>query len=89
MRVKNIRLAWFRGGADTVVERHARTVRDLDIWRTAQVLIDTHGDNAWVEAIKRVDSAMDDDRPEIAGVWRQVSRAVEQLQKMSSSGAVH
>lgn len=36
---------------------------ETDIWRTAKILIDSHGDNASTEAAIRADRALDDGLP--------------------------
>jgi hypothetical protein len=38
-------------------------VEDIDIWRLAKILIDAHGENAWLEAAQRADYALEDGNP--------------------------
>lgn len=54
---------------------------EIDIWRTAKILIDAHGDNAWLEAARRADHCLEDGNPEGINVWKRVLRAVEDLQR--------
>jgi hypothetical protein len=56
-------------------------VSDLDIWRTAKILIDAHGENASLEAAQRADWAIRDGNPEAESVWKRVLKAVEALQR--------
>lgn len=56
-------------------------VSDLDIWRTAKILIDAHGENASLEAAQRADWAIQDGNPEAESVWMRVLKAVEALQR--------
>jgi hypothetical protein len=56
-------------------------LRELDIWRTAQVLIDSHGKNAFSQAAMRADYAEEDGKAAVVIVWRRVMQAVEVLQK--------
>ena len=49
-------------------------MEEIDIWRTAKLLIDSHGDGAWLQAAQRADKALEDGKPEIAGVWKRFCR---------------
>jgi hypothetical protein len=54
---------------------------DLDIWRTANLLLKQHGEKALEHAAGRaVDCAFADDK-EGAGEWRRVIEAVRELQR--------
>jgi hypothetical protein len=48
---------------------------EIDIWRTAKILIDAHGDNAWLEAARRADHCLEDGNPEGINVWKRVLRS--------------
>ncbi len=54
---------------------------DLDIFRTANVLIREHGDDAALEAAQRADAMLEKGDMEGAAVWRRVLKAVEELQR--------
>jgi hypothetical protein len=56
-------------------------VEEIDIWRTAKILVDAHGENASLEAAMRADHALEDGLPEAVNVWMRVKRAVEKLQR--------
>jgi hypothetical protein len=56
-------------------------MEEIDIWRTAKLLIDHHGDRAEIQAAMRADKALEDGYPDAVNVWRRVTRAVEELQR--------
>jgi hypothetical protein len=56
-------------------------VEEIDIWRTAKILIDAHGENAWLEAAQRADHCLENCNSEGAAVWKRVLLAVEDLQR--------
>ncbi len=62
---------------------------NLDIYRTAQLLIDQHGDDAILEAAMRADEMLDKGDLDGRAVWRQVLAAIEELQKVAPEGPVH
>ncbi len=66
-------------------------VSDLDIWRSAHVLVKRHGEDAPINAAMRADSMLE--KGDLGGyaVWRRILRAVEELQgtEPKSGEAVH
>ncbi len=54
---------------------------DLDIFRSANVLIREHGEDAALEAAQRADAMLEKGDMEGAAVWRRVLRAVEEMQR--------
>ena len=52
---------------------------DLDIFRSAQVLVTHHGEDAPIEAAMRADAILDKGDLEGYAVWRRILRAVEEL----------
>jgi hypothetical protein len=63
------------------------SLRDIDIYRTAKVLIDRFGDDAPGVADAKLRYWLDrDDRP-AQDVWRSVLRAVEILQMFGPAGS--
>jgi hypothetical protein len=56
-------------------------LEEIDIWRTAKILIDAHGEAAWLEAAQRADYCLEDGNPDGVAVWKRVLRAVEELQR--------
>jgi len=57
------------------------SVIDLDIWRTAKIIIDAHGENASLEAAQRADWTIQDGNPQAESVWMRVLKAIEALQR--------
>jgi hypothetical protein len=56
-------------------------IEEIDIWRTAKILIDAHGEEAAAHAALRSDHAIDDGLPEVAALWKRVWLAIEELQR--------
>ena len=53
----------------------------LDIYRSAQLLVDQHGDEAPIFAAMEADAMLDKGDLDGAAVWRRIVRAVEELQR--------
>ncbi len=53
---------------------------DIDIFRSANLLIKRHGEDAPIHAAMRADELLDKGDLDGAAVWRRVLRAVEELQ---------
>ncbi len=54
-------------------------ISDLDIWRSAKLLIDQHGDDAPIHAAMRVDELLDKGDLDGRAVWVRILTAVEGL----------
>ena len=61
-------------------------MEEIDIWRTAKILVDAHGEGAELEAAMRADKALEDGCPDAVNVWKRVTRAVVDLQRQKSPG---
>jgi len=61
-------------------------LEEIDIWRTAKILIDSHGDQAKLQAAMRADKALEDGYPDAVHVWKRVMRAIADLQRMNRCG---
>ena len=55
-------------------------IDDIDIYRSAKLLIDKYGDKAAVIAIKRASQMLDADDVDGYAVWKRTLRAIEQLE---------
>ncbi len=55
-------------------------IPDLDIYRSAQVLVKRHGQNAPIEAAMRADAMLEIGDLGGYAAWRQILRAVGELQ---------
>ncbi len=53
---------------------------DLDIYRTANILIREHGEDAPTQAAMRADAMLEKGDLEGCAVWKRVVKAVEELQ---------
>ncbi len=56
------------------------TIDDIDIYRSAKLLIDKYGEKAAVIAIKRASQMLDADDVDGYAVWKRTRRAIEQLE---------
>ena len=54
---------------------------DLDIYRSANVLIREHGDDAALEAAKHADAMLEKGDLEGLAVWKRIVRAVGEIQR--------
>jgi hypothetical protein len=59
---------------------------ELDIYRSAQVLIREHAEDAAIEVAMRADAMLDRGDMEGCRVWKRILRAVEELQRESPRG---
>ena len=66
-------------------------ISDLDIFRTANVLVKRHGEDAPVHAAMRADAMLEKGDLDAYAVWKRILRAVEELQGTvpKSGEAVH
>ncbi len=55
-------------------------IPDLDIYRTANVLVKQHGEDAPIQAAMRADAMLEKGDLEGFAVWKRVVKAVEELQ---------
>jgi hypothetical protein len=56
-------------------------VDDPDIFRTAKLMIDQHGEEAALQAAQRADELFEDGDLEGSVVWRRIASAIEELQR--------
>ena len=56
-------------------------VEDLDIYRSAQVLVKLHGQDAPIHAAMRADAMLEKSDLDGYDVWKRILRAVEELQR--------
>ncbi len=66
-----------------LIGRHGGTahsmIPDLDIWRSAQVLVKQHGQDAPIQVAMRADAMLDKGDLDGVAVWKRILRAVEEL----------
>ena len=64
-------------------------IPDLDIWRSANLLVKRHGPDPPLEAAMRADATLDAGDLKGYAVWKRILRAVEELQGMEPGTRVH
>ncbi len=64
---------------------------DLEIFRSAQMLVKRHGQDAPIHAAMRADELLDKGDLDGYAVWKRIVRAVEELQRVEPrpGGKVH
>ena len=64
---------------------------DIDIWRSAQLLVRQHGEDAPIHAAMRADAMLDKGDLDAYAVWKRVLKAIEELQETGpkSGEAIH
>ncbi len=67
----------------------AEMIPDRDIWRSANLLVKRHGEDAPIHAAMRADAMLEAGDLEGCAVWRRILRAVEELQGATPGARVH
>lgn len=62
---------------------------DIDIYRSAHLLVKQHGANAPIQAAMRADELLESGDLDGAATWKRILRAVEELQRVEPGGKVH
>ena len=62
---------------------------DLDIYRSAQVFVKQHGQDAPIHAAMRADELLEAGDLEGCAVWKRILRAVGELQRAEPGTRVH
>jgi len=57
------------------------TTTEIDIYRSAHILIKQHGEGAAIQAAMEADAMLDKGGLDGAAVWRQIVAAVNELQR--------
>ena len=65
------------------------TVDDIDIFRSAKLLIDKHGDDAALIAIKRATKMLDAGNVDGYAVWKRILRAIEDMKQETPRPGEH
>jgi hypothetical protein len=61
----------------------------IDVYRTAKLLIDLHGDDAAIEAAMKADRCLDTGDLDGVSVWKGVIRAIHELNVTTRNGPLH
>ena len=64
-------------------------IPDIDIWRSANVLVKHHGADAPIHAAMRADAMLDKGDLDGFSVWKRILRAVGVLRETEPGGKVH
>jgi hypothetical protein len=64
-------------------------IPEIDIWRTAMLMLKRYGENAHMESAARADELAADGDHDGAAVWRRINHDVAQFASTSASGLVH
>ena len=64
-------------------------IPDLDVYRSAKLLIDQHGADALIEAARRADALRDKGDLDGQAVWGRIRKAVLELLKPGDGEVVH
>ena len=66
-------------------------IAEIDIYRSAKLLIDQHGDEASIEAAMRADEFLDQGNMDGQRVWMRIMQDIEELQRewQGDGEAVH
>ena len=64
-------------------------IHDRDVFRSAQVLVQQHGQDAPIQAAMRADAMLEKGDLDGYAVWRRVLRAVGELQGTKPGARVH
>lgn len=56
-------------------------MEEIDIWRTARLLMTQHGNRAWLNAAERAEVLFDQKDYDGSSVWTRVCRAIEELER--------
>ncbi len=56
-------------------------VSDIDTYRTANLLVKQHGEDAPIEVAMRADATLEAGDVDAYAVWKRILRAVEELQR--------
>ncbi len=62
---------------------------DIDVYRSANLLIDQHGDEAPIHAAMQADAMLDAGDLDGAAVWRRIVRAAEDLLRGRGDDPLH
>jgi len=67
----------------------AKVTSQIDIYRTAKLMIDQHGAGAWIECATKHREHVANGDEEGAAVWLRVADAIATMDDMEASGVVH
>jgi hypothetical protein len=54
-------------------------MRQVDIWRSACLLLEVQGDKAWQEVARQLDKAVAEGNPVLADTWRRIAECLADM----------
>ena len=64
-------------------------IPDIDIWRTAALMIKHYGDTAGIEAAARADEYLAKGEMDGQRVWMRIAKAIDELQRVQEGETKH
>ena len=64
-------------------------IPDLDIYRSANVLVKQHGPDAPIHAAMRADAMLEKGDVDGYAVWKRIVKAIEELRREKRKGQLH
>ena len=64
-------------------------IDEIDIYRSAKIIMALHGDGAVKEAIRRSNRLAGISDTEGAAVWKRIAAAIQEMQRTEPDGATH
>ena len=68
-------------GRDTEAIRKTRNMEDIDVWRSAALLIRQHGEDAALVAAKRADELLAEGATEGFRSWQRIVATINELER--------
>jgi hypothetical protein len=62
---------------------------DIDIYRSAKLYLDRHGDQAALQATMQADTLLSAGDMEGSATWRRIIKAIEVMQATEPEGSLH
>jgi len=56
-------------------------IAEIDIWRSANLMVREHGEDAALEAAQRADAMLERGDMDGCAVWKRILKAIEELQR--------
>lgn len=66
-----------------------RAIQDIDIYRSANLVIEQYGEDAVIEAAMRADAMLDKGHIDGQRVWLAIMRAIEEVQRAKKAPGEH
>ena len=64
-------------------------ISELDIYRSAKILVDIHGENAPIEAAKKADEMLENGDLAGKAAWLRILKAIQEILLENTRGTIH